>query len=106
MEAAGFVPKENSYSFLLREAAGRGAFDEAFSTLRDMTRRSVTPRLRSYAPVLRGLCEKASVAVVASTVGGQKFVYKHQLNAMCGGGALSTRCCIIRCWCRTACASV
>lgn len=86
MEAAGFMPKENSYSFLLREAAGRGAFDEAFSILRDMTQRGVAPRLRSYAPVLRGLCDEASATAGASTVGGKKPVKTRLLHAICEAG--------------------
>lgn len=64
MEKAGFTPKENNYVFLLHEAAGRNAFDEAFSILHDMVRRGVTPRLRSYTPLLHGLCDKASAALL------------------------------------------
>lgn len=58
MRAAGFKPRENHYAFLLREAAGRGAFEEAFVHILDMVDAGVSPRLRSYTPLLRGLCSK------------------------------------------------
>lgn len=61
MRAAGFTPRENHYAFLLREAAGRGAFEEAFAQLKDMVSEGVKPRLRSYAPLLGGLCNKVCV---------------------------------------------
>ena len=61
MKAAGFKPRENHYAFLLREAAGRGAFEEAFLKLQEMVEGGVKPRLRTYTPVLHGLCNKVRV---------------------------------------------
>ena len=61
MRAAGFKPRENHYAFLLREAAGRGAYEEAFLKLQQMVDEGVKPRLRTYTPVLRGLCNKVRV---------------------------------------------
>lgn len=58
MRAAGFKPRENTCIFLLKEASARGAFEEAFATVRDMADTGVTPRLRSYAPLLTGLLEQ------------------------------------------------
>lgn len=58
MIAAGIKPRENHYAFLLREAAGRGAFEEAFSQVREMVDGGVQPRLRTYSPLLKGLCDK------------------------------------------------
>lgn len=60
MIAAGIKPRENHYAFLLREAAGRGAFDDAFSQVREMVEgeEGLKPRLRTYAPLLQGLCNK------------------------------------------------
>lgn len=58
MREAGFTPAENHYAFLLREAAGRGAYEEAFARLREMVATGARPRLRSYAPLLHGLCEE------------------------------------------------
>lgn len=61
MRAAGLTPRENHYAFLFREAAGRGAYEEYFSRLQEMVDEGVKPRLRSYAPLLRGLCSKVRV---------------------------------------------
>lgn len=58
MIAAGIKPRENHYAFLLREAAGRGAFEEAFLQVREMVEGGMKPRLRTYAPLLQGLCNK------------------------------------------------
>lgn len=58
MVAAGIKPRENHYAFLLREAAGRGAFEEAFLQIREMVEGGVQPRLRTYSPILKGLCNK------------------------------------------------
>eukprot|EP00904_Undaria_pinnatifida_P001689 jgi/Undpi1/11520/HiC_scaffold_30.g13817.m1 len=65
MKAAGFKPRENHYAFLLREAAGRGAFEEAFLKLQEMVEGGVKPRLRTYTPVLHGLCNKPDMALAA-----------------------------------------
>lgn len=62
MRAAGFAPRENTCNFLLKEAAARGAFREAFATVRDMADGGIAPRLRSYAPILSGLLEQVGYA--------------------------------------------
>lgn len=58
MRAAGFKPRENTCVFLLKEAVGRGAFEEAFLTVRQMADGGLAPRLRSYAPILSGLFDQ------------------------------------------------
>lgn len=58
MVEAGIKPRENHYAFLLREATSRGAFEEAFSQVREMVDGGVRPRLRTYSPLLKGLCHK------------------------------------------------
>eukprot|EP00752_Nemacystus_decipiens_P002820 g2631.t1 len=63
MMAAGIKPRENHYAFFLREAAGRGAFEEAFSQVREMVEEGVQPRLRTYSPLLKGLCNKPDMAL-------------------------------------------
>eukprot|EP00903_Cladosiphon_okamuranus_P019498 g17931.t1 len=63
MIAAGIKPRENHYAFILREAAGRGAFEEAFSQVQQMVEGGVQPRLRTYSPLLKGLCNKPDMAL-------------------------------------------
>lgn len=58
MVEAGIKPRENHYAFLLRETASRGAFEEAFSQVREMVDGGIRPRLRTYSPLLKGLCHK------------------------------------------------
>ncbi|CAM9752466.1 unnamed protein product [Ectocarpus sp. 4 AP-2014] len=65
MVGAGLKPRENHYAFLLREAASRGAFEEAFSQVREMVDGGVRPRLRTYSPLLKGLCHKPDMALAS-----------------------------------------
>lgn len=58
MRDEGFTPGENSYVFSLREACNRGAYEEAFGTVQEMSADGVKPRLRSYAPILQGACHE------------------------------------------------
>ncbi|CBN78378.1 conserved unknown protein [Ectocarpus siliculosus] len=65
MVEAGIKPRENHYAFLLREAASRGAFEEAFSQVREMVDGGVRPRLRTYSPLLKGLCHKPDMTLAS-----------------------------------------
>ncbi|CAB1104969.1 unnamed protein product [Ectocarpus sp. CCAP 1310/34] len=65
MVRAGIKPRENHYAFLLREAASRGAFEEAFSQVREMVDGGVRPRLRTYSPLLKGLCHKPDMTLAS-----------------------------------------
>ncbi|KAG5188557.1 hypothetical protein JKP88DRAFT_347850 [Tribonema minus] len=56
MREAGHLPQENSYAFLVRERASRGAFAEGLQLVTDMVAQGLAPRLRTYAPLLQGLC--------------------------------------------------
>lgn len=85
MQEAGIKPRENHYTFLLREAVGRGAFEEAFVQVLDMVEGGVTPRLRSYAPLLAGLCSKvrmpASSRFILATLDQiRAFLYSRSLR--------------------------
>lgn len=66
MIGAGIKPRENHYAFLLRDAVARGTFKEAFAMIREMVKGGLQARLRTYSPLLKGLCEKVGVGTAAA----------------------------------------
>ncbi|CAM9249804.1 unnamed protein product [Chrysoparadoxa australica] len=61
MKEAGHPLAENSYAFLIRECTSRGACLEAMEVISGMVAQGITPRLRSFAPIMEGFCHQAAM---------------------------------------------